>query len=40
MRLVMYAFGFESAWKRRRVEPGDMFFVKVRARAIGLEFAF
>ncbi|KAF8514669.1 hypothetical protein JB92DRAFT_2718976, partial [Gautieria morchelliformis] len=29
MRLVMYSFGFEAAWKRRGVEPGDMFFVKV-----------
>ena len=31
MRLVMYAFGFESAWKRHGLVPGDMFFVKVRA---------
>ena len=35
MRLVMYSFGFESAWKRRGVEPGDMFFVKVRTGYMG-----
>jgi hypothetical protein len=34
MRLVMYSFGFEAAWKRRGVEPGDLFFVKVRVQSV------
>jgi hypothetical protein len=36
MRLVMYSFGFEAAWKRRGLEPGDMFFAKVRVRPCGV----
>ncbi|KAF8591626.1 hypothetical protein K439DRAFT_1610928 [Ramaria rubella] len=37
MRLVMYSFGFEAAWKRHGLEPGDMFFVKPLTRVSGLQ---
>lgn len=40
MRLVMYAFGFEAAWKRHGVEPGDMFFAKVRCDDVLLAGAY
>lgn len=39
MRLVMYSFGFEEAWKKRgenALEPGDMFFVKCLQCATGV----
>ncbi|KAF8515103.1 hypothetical protein BU17DRAFT_68054 [Hysterangium stoloniferum] len=36
MRLVMYSFGFEDAWKRHGLEPGDMFFAKCLQSAIAV----
>ncbi|KAF8508416.1 hypothetical protein BU17DRAFT_70815 [Hysterangium stoloniferum] len=35
MRLVMYSFGFEDAWKRHGLEPGDMFFAKEQMHVQG-----
>ncbi|KAF8498313.1 hypothetical protein BU17DRAFT_103119 [Hysterangium stoloniferum] len=36
MRLVMYSFGFEDAWKRHGLEPGDMFFAKCLQSAMAV----
>jgi len=36
IRLVMYSSGFEDAWKRHGLEPGDMFFAKCLQSAMAV----
>jgi len=36
MRLVMYSFAFEDAWKPHGLEPGDMFFANCLQSAMAV----